>query len=538
VFACWPSRCGTAAAAKNRVAAAVPVFRSSSNTSSRKCFLGTRSGRVTGCSGRRSSTVFVRRCATRCLPTARRPGSAWTVGNSCASCRAAQCFALRCRRPSRLVSLPSSVSAVSAAAARPAARSGRDCRAASAGGRLVRDRNGLLEEAIGQVLAGAGAAAAGHLLAHHRNALSNRKQRHRLERCLRLLPADSIELDPELLLLKAWLMHHQGRHRESPAVLDRIEALVAGDAAVLEALHGSVLALRSVHSYLEGRADVAVTQAEQALRCLPVDCLDACVIAQAVVAGARQMSGDLVGARQWIHEALARAPGPIDVCQAPLVASLCFIDWMAADLCRAAVDGQSAYPLLPSNRLRQPRRPWRSGCYFHGLVHYQRNELALAEATLAARPGRAAARAPASRLSKRNLIWCWRRSIRRSGRLTGRARSSKRLPAIYGETAISPACFVPRPARPISHLRQGRIDQAREWARNFDPGPFQLVYRFFNAPHLTWPGCGLPREAPRAASRPAVCCSCWRRNLPPGTTSAFCSRYSPCRRCCSICAGR
>ena len=343
------------------------------------------------------------------------------------------------------------------------------------------ESNGLLEEAIGHVLAGAGAAAAGHLLAHHRNALSNRKQRHRLERCLRLLPADSIELDPELLLLKAWLMHHQGRHRESPAVLDRIEALVAGDAAVLEALHGSVLALRSVHSYLEGRADVAVTQAEQALRCLPVDCLDACVIAQAVVAGARQMSGDLVGARQWIHEALARAPGPIDVCQAPLVASLCFIDWMAADL--AALQWTASQHSSVAGNHFGSHGTLALGCYFHGLVHYQRNELALAEATLL--PALAAQQHVP-------LVGC-------------RSEISLVLAAVYqaqgqadrARQVVEAVCqrlrrngdfstlFRAQACQADLDLRQGRIDQAREWARNFDPGPFQLVYRFFNAPHLT-----------------------------------------------------
>jgi LuxR family maltose regulon positive regulatory protein len=150
-------------------------------------------------------------------------------------------------------------------------------------------RNGLFEEAIPHALAGR-RAAAGQLLARHRNALLNREQRHRLERCLRLLPADTIENDPELLLLKAWLMHHQGRQIETPAVLDRIEALLEVTPAGWirsrsRLLRGSVLALRSLQRYLEGRADLAIACAEQALQRLPDDCPHARVTAQAVVAG-------------------------------------------------------------------------------------------------------------------------------------------------------------------------------------------------------------------------------------------------------------
>jgi LuxR family maltose regulon positive regulatory protein len=51
--------------------------------------------------------------------------------------------------------------------------------------------------------------------------------------------------------------------------------------------------------------------------------------------------------------------------------------------------------------------------------------------------------------------------------------------------AIHRHCFARRPARQSWRCARGRIDEARDWARNFDPGPLQFVYRFFNAPHLT-----------------------------------------------------
>jgi LuxR family maltose regulon positive regulatory protein len=345
------------------------------------------------------------------------------------------------------------------------------------------EANGLFEEAIPHVLAAAGATAAGQLLARHRNALLNREHRHRLQRCLCLLPADTIEMDPELLLLKAWLMHHQGRQIETPVVLDRIEALLEGDAGGLDqiivaSLRGSVLALRSLQRYREGRADLALACAEQALHSLADDSPHARVTAQAVVAGTRQMTGDLKGARRWIHDALTRASGSIEVCQAPLVATLCFLDWMAADLSALQWTASQNDKLNDA----QSQGNWALGRYFLGLVQYQRNELALAEATLL--PALAVQYAP--RLGYRTEISFVLAAVYQALGQADRAREI--VDAVCEHllrTGNSPALFRAGAYQAELALRQGRVDEAQEWARNFDPGPVQLVYRFFNAPHLT-----------------------------------------------------
>lgn len=343
----------------------------------------------------------------------------------------------------------------------------------------------LLEEAIPQALAGQGAVAAARLLARHQGALLDRGQRHRLERCLRLLPADTIENDPEMLLLKAWLIHHQGRQLETPAVLDRIERLVESDAGalalpVLDLVCGSVLALRSLQSYLEGQADRAMACAEQALQRLPADCMQARVTAQAMVAGARQMSGDLVGARQWIHQVLARASGPIDTSQAPLVATLCFLDWMAADLSALQWTANQRYKLTETDIGSDGGLGL--GRYFHGLVQYQRNELALAEATLL--PALAPQQAP--RLGYRTEISFVLAAVYQA---LGQADRAREIVDAVCEHLLrngdSPALFRAQACQAELALRQGRVDEARAWARNFDPGPVQFVYHFFNAPHLT-----------------------------------------------------
>ncbi|KFB66568.1 LuxR C-terminal-related transcriptional regulator [Candidatus Accumulibacter vicinus] len=345
------------------------------------------------------------------------------------------------------------------------------------------ETQGLLEEAIPQALAAAGAAAAGQLLARHAQLLLQQEQRQRLERCLRLLPPDTIEENPELLLLKAWMMYYQGRHVETPAVLDRIEVLLESAADGLPAaaaLRGNVLALRSLQRYLEGGADLAIRTAEQAQQCLPMDCAQARVLAQAVIAGSRQMQGDLAGARQSLHAALARASGPINVSQASLLATLCFIDWMAADLSALQWTANQHYP-LGEDRLVGAGSPvlWR---YFHGLVQYQRNELALAETILLP----ALAQQPAPRSGYRTEVSFVLAAVYQALGQTDLAREIVDTVCEHLQrSGDSPALFRAQACQANLALRQGRTDAAREWARNFDPGPVQFVYRFCNAPHLT-----------------------------------------------------
>lgn len=338
----------------------------------------------------------------------------------------------------------------------------------------------LIEEAIPHALAGSGAAFAGQLLVRHGESLLGREKRHRLARCLSLLPPDAVDSDPELLLLRAWLLYHQGRHVETTAVLDRIEVLIENLADGSETPSGSVLALRSLQRYIEGRAEVAVACAEDALRRLAAGSLHARVLAQAVIASALQMRGDLPGARQWIQEALARSAGPIGVCQPPLLSTLCFLEWMAADL--------SALQWLA----RQNNRSSELGSggegnlalagYFLGLVQYQRNELALAEATLlsALDPQHAPC------LGYRTEISFVLAAVYQALGQADRAREIvDRVCEHLRQNGDSPALFRAEACRADLALRQGRMDEAREWARNFDPGPVQFVYRFSNAPHLT-----------------------------------------------------
>ncbi|EXI68616.1 MAG: ATP-dependent transcriptional activator MalT [Candidatus Accumulibacter adjunctus] len=338
--------------------------------------------------------------------------------------------------------------------------------------------NERLEEATRHQLAGGGPAAAGQLLADHRNTLLQHGQQARLARCLRLLPPDAVETDAELLLLKAWLLYRQGRLVETAAVLDRIQALLdrSGGPQIAAPVRGGLLALRSMQEYLEGNGDEAARCAGDALACLPAGRIDERVLAQTVIAGARQLAGDLSGARQGIDEALAQAPGPIARCQVPLLAARCCIDWMAADL--------SALHLLAKTDLRVGGAPWGSDdgglrAYFLGLVQYQRNELAVAEQTLLS-ASKTAVVGYRGELSLLLAAVC--QALGQSSRanavidtLCQHLQQQDDLHALQRAYAF----------RAELALRQGQLAMASDWASGFDPGPLHFAYHLANAPHLT-----------------------------------------------------
>ena len=347
------------------------------------------------------------------------------------------------------------------------------------------EARGLLLDAVTHVLSAGGPQAARRLLVRHRNLLINREQRYRLARCLQQIPPDTLENDAELLLMKAWLFYHQGRHLETPAVLDRIDNLLLRDGERIDpqrkaTLNGGLLALRSLQAYCDGQADVAQRLAEEALQELQADRTHAKVTAHAVLAGSRQMAGDLTDARALLEHALATANGPIDVCQAPLVATRCFIEWMAGDLSTLQWTAIQHYHLGSARFATEGNQSL--GRYFLALVQYQRNELTQAETTLA--PAFPPEQGP--RLGYRTEISFLMSAICQALGQAERARLiADEVCGHLQNNGDLPALFRAEAWQAELALRQGRLSDALGWARNFDPGPVRFIYRFFNAPHLT-----------------------------------------------------
>jgi len=343
------------------------------------------------------------------------------------------------------------------------------------------EEHGWLEEAIHHTLRGDGPAQAARLIVRHRNEILNHEQWHRLDQWLRLLPAEVVEDDPELLMMEAWHCQNRGDYSKAYALLDRIDEMVAAgecESSDTERLRGSVDALRSRQRYDEGHGDLALEHIERALEQLPHDCLAERAYAIIHEGVALQMCGDLERARKRIYAQLADTSIPIGTFQTRMLIVLGFLNWIAGDLGALRLTAQQLLELAEEYGLAESVELAR---YFLGIAQYQQNEPSKAEASLI------------RVVAERNIP-----------NLEIFAESALALASVYQATGqadkaretVDSLCAHLLGARNptlLQHaqayqadlaLRQGRMSEAVRWAQGFDPEPFRAMYNFYE-PRIT-----------------------------------------------------
>ncbi len=344
------------------------------------------------------------------------------------------------------------------------------------------EQQGLLDEAVQHALRGNAPEEAGCLIARHRSEILNEEQWHRLDQWLRWLPPGTGEDNPELLLLKAWILENRCRYAELRQALDRIENLMERhppDRPASQRIQGGVAALRSYQKYAESEGQLAVECAERALRLLPPDFLSERGYAVILLSASHQMLGRLKQARKVVHDALAQDSTPCgSTYHTRLLLSLCFVDWMAADLPALKRTAKQCVKMGDELNLRESSSV---GRYFVGIAQYQQNELAETEASLlpvVADPivsntehFAQSAFVLACVYEARGLAEKARETVELVGDLMLKVRNTDQLElaqAFEAELAF----------------RQGRLAEAMRWAEQFEPGPFVPMYRFY-APQMT-----------------------------------------------------
>jgi LuxR family maltose regulon positive regulatory protein len=190
------------------------------------------------------------------------------------------------------------------------------------------------------------------------------------------------------------------------------------------------------------------------------------------------MCGHLKQARKIIYDLLSDVSLPLGTYQARLLMTLCFMDWVAADL---PAMRRAANQMLELGEKLRLEESIAVGHYFLGIFHYQRNELSEAEAMLL----------PITHFKR---VW----------NLEYQSESVFALASVYqargqadkaGETVESLCEYLLGTGNTTTlqraeayqadlALRQGRTVEAMNWARHFDPEPFQAQTRYFE-PRLT-----------------------------------------------------
>lgn len=342
------------------------------------------------------------------------------------------------------------------------------------------EEQGLLEEAIGQLLESNDPSAAARLVARQRSWITEKEQWHRLDVWLRLFPARLIEESPELLMLQAWSRENRGHDREMAEALDRLEPLLETsplDEATKERLSGEADVLRSLQHYRAGRGVPALERAEAALRRLPKSSAAERAYATILLGLSLQMVGEAGRAQEVVLRTLDGARGT-GTFQGRVLMTLGFLHWIAGDLDVVAQTGVSLLDLARTHDLPETGT---AGAYFQGIASYQLGELARAESLLACA---AQGREVANSFYRTHATLALSLVQQARGREVDARHTASAFLGDLLERGVSAQVPVARALVAELALRQGRHSEAVKWARTFESGTSALHYGSY-VPHLT-----------------------------------------------------
>ena len=342
--------------------------------------------------------------------------------------------------------------------------------------------NGLVEEAIHHFVAGGDAQSAAIIVMRHRMEVMNEERWRGLERWLYMLPDDSIEKNPELLVTKAWLSEIRIRFAEMNTLLKKFEFFIdtppAMDESEWEFLLAEFKVLKALLLYYGGDGPGTVTNAHWAIGRLNPQAISLKSVCLMILAGGYQMQGQLMKAYAVVENALKEKVPYGTTYHSRLFSTLCFINWIAADLTGLR---QAAQQVLKIGRDFNLSQSFAWAYYFLGIIHYHRGELADAEEQLRfAVQDRFIANTVNYCHSTFALALCLEAQSRSSDaseiteRIIGHALESRN-----GELLKISQAFQAELA-----LRQGNLPEAERWAQNYDPYPFNSGHRFY-VPQLT-----------------------------------------------------
>ena len=185
---------------------------------------------------------------------------------------------------------------------------------------------------------------------------------------------------PGLLLAQAWLEHFRYRFAAIPPLVDLAEQQLSDESmytpAERTAMIGNINTLRAVAAYGFGLPADILQATERALELLPPEQVYVRGIVEHYHLRALARSGDEAGAIRRAYGLLDKAPAQPDAYSLRLLLALCAIFFDQADL-SALESTASVYRETAQRAGQELSVAWAQVCL--GWVHYQRNDLGLAQ---------------------------------------------------------------------------------------------------------------------------------------------------------------
>jgi len=308
------------------------------------------------------------------------------------------------------------------------------------------------------------------------------EQWHRLSSLLGRIPAEVVEVDVRLLLLKAWVLDNRMQRPEAWKVVDRAEVLLeqsSMDTQEAEVAWGEIYALRSCQRLDEAQGALAVEHAERALGTLPPELVSERGYSMITLALGHQVTGQADRARRTLRDALADAHGSAGIQRSRLLSALAWIQWLEGDL----------HPIKTAAKeyIRQARavglaQSLDGGHAFLGVAHYQLNELEEAEEALGPLVSDHSLEFGTQVFLQGGFALAC--TYQASGRPDKARETASRVEEGMHQIRNDAFLHHARAFNAELALRQGRTEEAVRWAEAYDPEPFRLIYRFY-APEIT-----------------------------------------------------
>lgn len=339
-------------------------------------------------------------------------------------------------------------------------------------------KKGLVEEALDHFGKSNETAAAIALVKQYRHVAMDQEQWHRLRAWLDALPLDTVENDPALLLIRAWLLIGW---QEMIEVMEKI-ALKLNEKSMLSSqdrqLFGEFAVLQSLTSYhiLDGQQ--ALLHARGAIEKLPDEPNSIYGLAVMLEALSLQMIGDVNLASKTLYSALSKEGRQDTTYYGRVLLSFCFLSYMAADSGNVKQFANQCLKIGQEHNLHELAA---HAHYFLGLNHYEHNETTRAESFLTS-----VVNSPYIVNTHNYAFSAFALALTYQARK--RLRKAQEVVASIVRHAMDTNNIsllqIAKAFQAELALRQGRIHKAAQWARSYNPEPFTVAYRFY-VPQIT-----------------------------------------------------